>query len=77
VELGLVTSLSRPGGNITGISILDVELGPKRLQLLHEMVPTTKIISSAEKIAMPVTLVPGAEVNSGRAGECRPTRPAA
>jgi len=30
VELGLVTSLNRPGGNITGLSVLDVELGPKR-----------------------------------------------
>jgi putative tryptophan/tyrosine transport system substrate-binding protein len=34
VEVGLVASLNQPGGNITGVSILDVELGPKRLELL-------------------------------------------
>ena len=45
VEVGLVASVSRPGGNITGVSILDVELGPKRLQLLHELVPTATIIA--------------------------------
>src|SRR6476659_9033074 len=33
VEVGLVGSLNRPGGNITGVSVLDVELGPKRLEL--------------------------------------------
>ena len=45
VEIGLVTSLNRPGGNVTGHSILDVELGPKRLEVLHELVPTATIIA--------------------------------
>jgi putative tryptophan/tyrosine transport system substrate-binding protein len=40
VELGLVTSLSRPGGNVTGVITLSLEVGPKRLELLHEMAPT-------------------------------------
>jgi ABC-type uncharacterized transport system substrate-binding protein len=39
VETGLVASLSRPGGNLTGTALLNVEVGPKRLELLHEVVP--------------------------------------
>jgi len=42
VARGLVPSLARPGGNVTGIANLDAELGPKRLEILRDMVPGLK-----------------------------------
>jgi putative ABC transport system substrate-binding protein len=42
VATGLVTSLNRPGRNLTGLTLLSVELAPKKLQMLHELVPVVK-----------------------------------
>jgi len=46
VELGLVASLDRPGGNVTGAVTLNVEVVSKRLELLHEMVPTASVVAA-------------------------------
>jgi putative tryptophan/tyrosine transport system substrate-binding protein len=45
VATGLVASLARPGGNLTGVSFLTVELNPKRLELLSELVPEARVIA--------------------------------
>jgi putative tryptophan/tyrosine transport system substrate-binding protein len=45
VKIGLVAGLSRPGGNLTGVTRYNVELGPKRLQLLHDLIPGATMVA--------------------------------
>jgi putative ABC transport system substrate-binding protein len=46
VQIGLVESLNRPGGNLTGVTFLNVEIVPKMLELLHEVVPTATTMAA-------------------------------
>lgn len=53
IALGLVSSLSKPGGNLTGVSILNSELAPKRLELLREILPKAKTVGLLVNSANP------------------------
>jgi len=59
VEAKLVASLNRPGGNLTGVTTLNIEVRPKQLQLLHELVPSVNIFA-----VMINPNSPGAEVQT-------------
>jgi putative ABC transport system substrate-binding protein len=45
VQLGIVNSLNRPGGNVTGVAGMNWEILPKRLELLHELLPTARVMA--------------------------------
>ena len=47
VEMGLVTNIARPGGNVTGATQITMELGQKRLELLHQLIPKATVLAIA------------------------------
>jgi putative ABC transport system substrate-binding protein len=56
VALGLVASLNRPGANVTGIATLQVELGPKQMQLLRQLIPNSLVFGVLADPVFPSTL---------------------
>jgi putative ABC transport system substrate-binding protein len=55
VMVGLVTSFNRPGGNVTGVGLLGLELEGKRLGLLHQFLPGTTLWWSTRRIRLPIS----------------------
>ena len=75
IQLGLVPSLGRPGGNITGVTQLAVGIAPKQLQLLHELVATASVMALLINSADPALAgTESKEVLSGAHGS-GPSRP--
>jgi putative ABC transport system substrate-binding protein len=71
VTNGLVASLNRPGGNATGVTVFAAELGPKRLELLHELLPTGKKIALLVNPKVPAVMesdIQGAQTAAGSLG---------
>jgi len=62
VETGLVASLNRPGGNLTGTTIMAVEMGPKRLDLARQLVPNTTAIAMLINSKFPTAAAEAREV---------------
>src|SRR5437660_2106227 len=56
VEEGLVASLNRPGGNITGVTIMGLEMGPKRVDLARQLVPNGSALAALVNSKFPMTL---------------------
>ena len=67
VQLGLVASLNRPGGNITGVTNLNLEIAPKRLELLRELVPAARVVGLLINPANPTVAEPVARASQAAA----------
>jgi putative ABC transport system substrate-binding protein len=63
VQLGLIASLNRPGGNVTGVTQMSNEVAPKMLELLHELLPAARVMALLVNPADPAL----AEINTSKA----------
>ena len=70
ITLGLVASLSRPGGNLTGVTSLNMEIAPKRLELLHQVLPTANAFALLVNPTSPIveTITKGLLTAAGSLG---------
>jgi putative tryptophan/tyrosine transport system substrate-binding protein len=67
VQLGLITSLSQPRGNLTGATPMNIEVGPKRLELLHELVPTANVMALLINPANPTAAIQTSQMQAAAA----------
>jgi putative tryptophan/tyrosine transport system substrate-binding protein len=65
VRFGLVAAFNRPGGNLTGISVLNVAVTAKRVELLHELVPNAALVAMLANPTNPFTETETKEMRSG------------
>ena len=64
VAAGLVAQLNRPGGNITGVTIIGIEMGPKRVELAHKLVPNADTLAMLINSKFPMALAETGEMQT-------------
>jgi ABC-type uncharacterized transport system substrate-binding protein len=67
VQIGLVASLNRPGGNATGATSINIELGPKRLELMRELLPSVGIMALLVNPTTPALAEPSTRISQAAA----------
>jgi ABC-type uncharacterized transport system substrate-binding protein len=67
VQIGLVASLNRPGGNATGVTSINLELGPKRLELMRELLPSVSTMALLVNPTTPAIAEPSTRISQAAA----------